>query len=356
MKAALLGAGNPHFDGHLRTLQELPEVEGIFIWGENTAALEPIQQSEEQKIEGVVTDLGAILDRPDIFFVIATLRTDLKPDLFVRILESGKHLMAEKPIGRTTPDVQRVVDTAERTGMQLGVCYQNRYSPLIREVRNLVGQGLLGPLMSVEMRMLTTQVKFRDPQGWLFRHEYAGSGILGWLGCHYIDMMRYITHDEIVSVSAEVATRSGEDIDVEDVATLSLRLRSGAIASLHAGYTLALHRSKYPTQPSYDTYVGLNGRDGRIHWSSPGDATHLNVETTHNSWAGAPQREFDYTMGDSPAYGGISGEHFIRDFIYAAQGKGTPPASGRDALQAARIIDAALESSQSGRRIAVEIP
>jgi predicted dehydrogenase len=210
--------------------------------------------------------------------------------------------------------------------------------------------------MSVEMRMLTTQVKFRNPQGWLFRHEYAGSGILAWLGCHYIDMMRYITHDEIVSVSAEVATRSGEGIDVEDVATLSFRLRSGAIGSLHAGYTLALSGSKYPSQPSYDTYVGLNGQDGRIHWSSPGVAEHLTVETTHNSWAGAPQRKFDYTLGESPAYGGIAGEDFIRDFIHAAQGKGASPASGHDALQVARIIDAALESSRSGRRIEVEVP
>ncbi len=356
MKAALLGTGNPHFDGHLGTLQELPEVESIVIWGENETALAAAQQSEVQKIEGMTTNLDEILARDDIFFVIATLRTDLKPDIFARVLESGKHLMAEKPIGRTAPDVQRVVETAERMGTQLGVCYQNRYNPLIRGVRDLVGQGLLGPLMSVEMRMLTTQVKFRNPRGWLFRHEYAGSGILAWLGCHYIDMMRYITHDEIVSVLAEVATRSGEDIDVEDIATFSLRLRSGAIGSLHVGYTLAFSGEKYPNQPSYDTYVGINGQDGRIYWSSPGTATHLNVETTHDTWAGAPQREFDYTLGESLAYGGVSGEHFIRDFIRAAQGRGSSPASGCDALQVARIIDAALESNRSGRRIEVDVP
>lgn len=356
MKAALLGAGNPHFEGHLRTLQELPEVDGIFIWGEDVTSLGPFQQSGEPKVAGTSTNLDEILARDDVFFAIATMRTDLKPDIFVRVLESGKHLMAEKPIGRTAPDVQRVVETAERMGMQLCVCYQNRYSPLIRDVRNFVGQGLLGPLMSVEMRMLTTQVKFRNPDHWLFSDEYSGSGILGWLGCHYLDMMRYITHDEIVSVSAEVATRSGEDIDVEDTATLSLRLRSGAVGSLHAGYMLALSGQKYRNTSSYDTYVGLNGQDGRIYWSSAGTATHLNVETTHSTWAGAPQREFDYTMGESPAYGGVSGEHFIRDFILAAQGKGDPPASGRDALQAGRIIDAALESSRSGRRIDVELP
>ena len=82
----------------------------------------------------------------------------------------------------------------------------------------------------------------------------------------------------------------------------------------------------------------------------------MSVETTQGSWASAPQREFDYTLGQSPAYGGIAGEEFIRDFIRAGQGEGAPPASGRDALQVARIIDAALESSQTGRRVEVELP
>ena len=62
--------------------------------------------------------------------------------------------------------------------------------------------------------------------------------MLTWLGCHYIDLMRYMTGDEIVSVQAEIATRSVEKIDVEDVAVLSMRLKSGAVASLHVGYML----------------------------------------------------------------------------------------------------------------------
>ena len=216
----------------------MPEIEGIFIWGEDQAALESFQQSGEHKVEGITTDLDEILARDDVFFAIATMRTDLKPDIFIRILESGKHLMAEKRSAELLQMCSGLSMQRNAQVWQLGVCYQNRYNPMIREARDLIGQGLLGSLMSIEMRMLTTQVQYRDPQGWLFRHEYAGSGILAWLGCHYIDMLRYITHDEIVSVSAEVATRSGEDIDVEDIATLSFRLRSGAVGSLHADILL----------------------------------------------------------------------------------------------------------------------
>ena len=353
MKAALLGIEHPHSLAHLRTLQVLPEIDSVLLWDENASALAHVQRTQGEKVAATFTDLARLLAQNGLFFVIAALRNDLGPEIFIRILEAGKHLMAEKPIGRAAADTVRVIEVAERTGMALGVCYQNRHNPLVIQARKLVGQGLLGPLMSVEVRMLTTQVQFRNPQHWLFDKALSGGGILSWLGCHYIDMIRYVTQDEIESVTAEVATRSGEAIDVEDIASLSLRLKSGAVGSLHAGYTLALSGSGYHNASGYDTYFGLNGRLGRLYWSSSGKASHLSVETTHPDWAGAPKREFSFALADSPAYGGVYGETFIRDFIRAAQGKGTVPATGLDALRVAQVIDAAYQSDQAGRRVMV---
>ena len=261
--------------------------------------------------------------------------------------------MAEKPIGKRAADTARVIDVAERTGMALGVCYQNRRNPLIVQARDLVAAGLLGPLISVEVRMLTTQVQFRNPHHWLFSKALSGGGILSWLGCHQIDMIYYIAQDEIVSVSAEVATRSGQAIDVEDIAALALRLKSGAVGSLHAGYTLALSGGGYHNITGYDMYFGLNGQLGRLYWSSSGKATHLAVETAHPNWSGAPRREFDFELAESAAYGGVYGETFIRDFIRAAQGEGTVPASGYDALRVAQVIDAAYESDRTGQRVVI---
>ena len=227
MKAALLGIEHPHSLAHLGTLQVLPEVEGILLWDENQTALDEVQRTRGEKVEATFTELDSLLAQDDLFFVIAALRNDLGPDIFVRALEAGVHLMAEKPIGKTAIDTARVVEVAGRHERTLGVCYQNRCNPLVLQARELIAQGLLGPLISVDMRMLTTQVQFRNPQHWLFDKERAGGGILSWLGCHNIDMLRYLTQDEIVAVAAEVATRNGAAIDVEDIAALSLRLGSG---------------------------------------------------------------------------------------------------------------------------------
>lgn len=356
MKAALLGIEHPHSLAHLSTLQQLPEVERILVWDENEAALNKILETQGEKVEKVYTNLEAVLAEPDLFFVIAAWRNDLSPDVFIRALEAGKHVIAEKPIGRTAVDTARVMAAAESAGLKLGVCYQNRRQPLIRDMRDFVRQGLLGPLMSAEIRLLTTQVQFRNPRLWLFSKAQAGGGILSWLGCHYIDLMRYVSGDEIVSVSAQVATRSGKEIDVEDVAALALRFRSGAVGSLHVGYTLAMSGSGYFNKSGYDIYVGFNGRAGRLYWSSSGKPTQLYVETTHPSWSAAPRRELAYELVDSPAYGGVAGEEFIRDFIRAAQGEGPLPASGQDALQVARVVDAAYESGRTGRQVDIEAP
>jgi predicted dehydrogenase len=356
MKAALLGIDHPHSLAHLATLQTMPEIDSILLWDESEDALARARQKQGDKVEATFTDLETLLTQDGLLFAIAAVRNDLGPDIFVKVLEAGVHLMAEKPIGKTAAETARVVDVAEQQGLALSVCYQNRYSPLIVQARKLVAQGLLGPLISVDVRMLTTQVQYRNPQHWLFNKGPAGGGILSWLGCHYIDMIRYVSQDEIVSVFAEVATRNDAEIDVEDIAALSMRLQSGAIGTMHAGYTLALSGSGYHNPSGYDTYFGLNGQLGRIYWSSSGRADHLQVETAHPSWAGAPRRSFDFEFAASPAYGGVAGEDFMRAFIGAARQEGMVPASGQDALQVARIIDAAYASDQSGRRMPVEVP
>jgi predicted dehydrogenase len=354
VKAALLGIKHPHSLAHLATLQQLPEVESILLWDEDRPALVSAQ-AQADKVEAVYTDLATLLAQADLFFVIAALQTDRGPAIFKQVLSAGKHLLAEKPIGRHQQETQEVIEVAEHAGLKLGVCYQNRQQPLVEDARRLVQQGLLGPLISVEVRMITTQVRFRNPQHWLFRQALAGGGMLSWLGCHYIDLIRYITGDEIVSVMAETAIRSGENIDVEDVAILTMRLDSGAIGSLHVGYMLTMSGTGYRNPTGYDLYLGFNGRAGRLSVTAT-PLVELNLETTDPAWAGAPKRKFIYDLAPSPAYGNVAGEIFVRNFIRAAQGQGDLPAACDDALQVARVVDAAYESSATGRRISIEPP
>src|SRR6266487_3255289 len=109
LTAALLGVTHPHALAHLRTLQALPEVEQILLWDEDAVALAGARQAQGQKVAQVSRDLDALLKRSDVLFAIVCVPTDMSPAICLSALAAGVHLLAEKPIGRTAAEVERVV-------------------------------------------------------------------------------------------------------------------------------------------------------------------------------------------------------------------------------------------------------
>ena len=102
--AALLGVEHPHSLGHLRTLQQLPEVERILLWDTSAEALARVSKELPDKVVGTYTNLDEMLAQRELYFVIAAVQNDLGRDLFTRCIEAGKHVMAEKPIGRNAAE------------------------------------------------------------------------------------------------------------------------------------------------------------------------------------------------------------------------------------------------------------
>ncbi len=245
-----------------------------------------------------------------------------------------------------------VAQDATRVGMIASVLYTRRFHPCVVAARTLAQSGSIGPLLTAECRFLTTQVKFRHPESWLFQRRHAGGGILIWLGCHCLDLLHHVTGDEITEIGALLANRSGEAIDVEDCAVLALKFRSGAVGTFHAGYTIAYSGQGYVNASGYDSYLGFNGRSGRIVW--PDLDPRLIIEGPPGPNA-APRREESFVMAPSTSYGGVAGEELFRRFIAATQGKGPPPTTLDDAVRMARIIEAAADSAADGRFVTVKL-
>lgn len=351
MQAALLGLSHPHSALLLSTLENLPEIGSIHLWDEDPALVQRTQHASHPKVVSASAELDAILARPDLHFAIVCVRHDKAAALSHRVIAAGKHLLAEKPVGLNSGEIAALQRAATERGVVATVLYGRRAHPCVITARNLVRAGVLGPLTSLEARFLTTQVRFRNPRHWLFQRQYSGGGILLWLGCHCLDLLHHVTDDEIVEVAGYLDTRSGEAIDVEDTATLALRFRSGAIGTFHVGYSLAFSGQGYVNAKGYDSYLGFNGRLGRVVWPSL-DAV-LQIESPPQT--GQPAiREEKFNLPESTSYGGSHGEAFIRWFIAATEGRTAPPATLADALRTARVIEAAELSSQTGRAIKVE--
>ncbi len=346
MRVLLAGLSHPHSLAHLRTLAQTPEVDAILLWDADAQRLASEEVRRTAKVTATHTDLDWLLTEHDADFALVAVRNDRMPAVCKRIAGEGVHLLVEKPIANSPAALAEVISAADRAGVRLGVCYPNRCHPLVEEAKRAVDAGLLGPLMTLHMQLLTTQPHFRNPQHWLFRKEYAGGGILPWLGCHYLDLMRFITGDEIVAVSGHCSTRSGEAINVEDVAVLNLTFASGAVGSLHVGYVLSLSGAGYENRQGYATHAEFCGQSGRLGWHGdtifPPD---LWIESSHPDWAAAPRREFRADLIPSTAYAGAHGLIFLRRFVQAIQTGDPLPASGEDALAVARVVEAAYASS-----------
>jgi predicted dehydrogenase len=143
-----------------------------------------------------------------------------------------------------------------------------------------------------------------------------------------------------------LATRSGEAIDVEDTAALTLRLGSGAVGTFHAGYSLAYSGEGYVNSAGYDSYLGLNFERGRIVW--PDLNYSLQIERPPRDGL-PPRRTESHPAPPSSSYGGAGGERFFREFIAATRREAPPPTRLSDALAVARLVEAAQRSSDSGR-------
>lgn len=350
MKAALLGLSHPHAGILLTTLENLPEITAVSLWDADPAVAAKPPLPTSRKAIPATTDLDAVLGQPDLLFAIVCVPTDQSAALCRRVLAAGKHLLAEKPVGLTSTEICAVQAEAASRDLVAGVLYVRRAHPCVVAMRNLLRAGELGPLFSIEARFLTTQVKFRQPDSWLFRRRQSGGGILLWLGCHCLDLMHHVPDDEIVEVGALLATRSDEAIDVEDTATLALRFRSGALGTFHAGYTLAYSGAGYMNLTGYDSYLAFNGRAGRVVWPDLNQRLHVESPPTATRPA---IREEQFEVTPSSSYGGAAGEGFFRDFLAAMQRRGKAPTTLADAVRTARILEAAEESARTGRFVSV---
>ena len=348
--AGLFGLSHPHAIAHLKTLVQSDWVDKVLLFDEAPDVVQKVQETYQTKVAGGYSDLDHMLSATEIDFGVACFRNDVNAELCIQLLQAGIHVVSEKPIGHTVAKIETAVKAAKDANLILGVMYQNRYHPTTQEAKQLIQKGVFGDVTACEARMVTSQVKFRNPKHWLFKKAQSGGGILSWLGCHYIDLVTYILGQDIVQVSGVVDTLSKEDIDVEDVASLTFRFANGALGSMQAGYQLAISGAGY-MGPTYDTYMGFRGQLGRVFWEPTKTPPDLHLESVADQWKMAPQRSFSYTLPQVEAYGGAHGLAFMNDFIKAMQGEGEPPATGADALKVARIIEAVYASSESGKRM-----
>ena len=347
IRVCLLGLTHPHSAAHLRTLDLLGAVEGIYLCPDEGEETPAALMRETTKILGVLPGLDALVSKRDAPVVLVALRNARVRVAALRLIRAGKHLYCEKPLGVSAEDACAIRDEALARGAHVSVCYPWRFHPYIREIRRIIAEGALGRIVQLNVRWAASQVRLRDPTHWLFRRAESGGGILSWLGCHWFDALRYMLQDDVVAVAGTTRTLSGEAIDVEDAACLSLRFASGAIGSFSTGYLLSGGRAGYEGGAS-DMALRIWGQRGRVIWDPALRDSPVTIETVSAAEQRASLREFNFERRECRAYSGPWGLEHAAQFFAAVEGESDFPSSVEDAIYVHRILDAAYRASESG--------
>jgi len=159
--------------------------------------------------------------------------------------EAGKHILCEKPLARTVEESKTMLDAVEKAGVKHMVAFNYRFVPAIRQIKHLVDSGALGQIYHWRAVYLQEWIMphYNESKIWRLDKSICGSGALGDLGTHIIDLAHYLVGD-MKSVSAHTQTFIKERplldgsgtgvVDVDDAFVAAVEFENGALGTLEA--------------------------------------------------------------------------------------------------------------------------
>jgi predicted dehydrogenase len=230
LRVALLGTGWI-MDFHARAVREHPGAELVAAANWREPSLRRL--AERHGIPRVTTDWRALAADPGVDAVVIGTPNALHAAQAIAFLEAGKHVLVEKPMGRTLAEADAMVAAAGRARGWLMVAHCWRFHPDVRALRARVEGGELGEI--VKTRSYGVHARW-GPSGWFTDPELAGGGALLDMGVHAIDTTRYLLGDpRPVRVCAAVGTRYG-GYAVDDDAVLLVSWSNGANSVVESGW------------------------------------------------------------------------------------------------------------------------
>jgi predicted dehydrogenase len=283
--------------------------------------------------------------------------------------KAGKHVFCEKPLARTAAEAKTMLDAVEKAGVKHMVAFNYRFVPAIAQARRLIESGKLGRIY--HWRAVYLQEWGMDPKmpiSWRFQKDIAGSGSLGDLGAHIIDLARFLVGEpkQVMGKTQNWLPQrpdgSGKLVksDVDDGVVALIEFEGGALGTVEA--------SRFcPGRKNFNSFE-INGENGSIQFNLE-RLNELNV-----FWKGEEPREtqgfhnalisegFHPYLANWWPHGHMLGwEHsFVHEFNHffdaIVNGKPVDPygATFVDGYRNAVICDAILASAQSGRAVDIK--
>ena len=349
LRVGIVGSGWAG-ETHLKAYQQLADVEVVAVADAQAERLAQIKDT--YAIPHTYTDYHDLIARDDLDIVSVATPNFLHAPVSVAALQSGKHVLCEKPLARTTAEGESMVKAALDNNRVLEVAFNHRRRGDVQGLKRYIDEGGLGRVYNAKAYWMRRS-GIPGMGGWFTSREQAGGGPLIDLGVHVLDMALYLLGEpEVVAVSgmtyAELGPRgrgsrgdrvAAGNYEVEDLATAFIRLKDGVTLLLEASWAVyGRHGDDYG--------VVLHGTDGgadidvvQYGWE--------NTLTIYSDTAGTPSIV-------KPKVGRGGGHaQVVAEFIDVVRSGDYEGHYGREGLRRAQIIEAIYRSAQEGRELAL---
>ena len=313
--------------------------------------------------ESYETDYRRLIERDDIGLVDVVTPGNSHRDVVLAALDAGKHVICEKPLANTLAEAKEMLAAARDAGTINTVCFNYRRAPAVQLAKKLVEEGRLGKIR--HWRSTYLQDFVMDPQFpliWRLKKELAGSGALGDIGAHSVDLARFLVGDvsEVVGMTetfvkerpleeASAGAETGE-VTVDDAAAFLARFENGAIGTFEATRFAAGRRNKNGFE--------INGSKGSVAFDLE-RMNELEVFFVDDEVDVQGFRTVSVTEPDHPYVGAwwppghiIGYEHTfvhtMKDLMGGIKAGRSPSPTFEDAYRVQAVLDAVERSAEGG--------
>lgn len=368
LRIGLIGTGfmgRTHSNGYNRVPNFFPELA-------YTPVLKAVCSRNAEKVqafadqwgyESVETDWKAVVARDDIDAIDICTPNDTHAEIAIAAAEAGKMILCEKPLSRNIEEGQKMVDAAEKTGVNTTVWYNYRRIPAVSLAKQIIDSGKLGKIFHYRANFLQDWTISADvPQGgtgtWRMDVEAAGSGVTGDLLAHCIDTAMWL-NGAITDVSAVTetfvkerfhqGTGKVEPVGIDDACIFHCHFENGSLGLFESTRYARGHKALYTFE--------INGEHASIRWDLH-DLNRLEYFDHRDEGIVRGWRSIHVTDGDQPYMDkwwvpglGIGYEHSfihqVADFLKSLEtGKPCSP-NFKDSLETQKVCEAVLESAAS---------
>lgn len=233
--------------------------------------------------------------------------------------EAKKHILCEKPLGLSIPEMRAMIKTCKENNVQLMTAFPSRFSKPIQEVKKMIDRGGLGEVLAIKGTNRGV-----NPGSWFIDPLKSGGGALMDHTVHVMDLMFWLTNSEVKDVYTEASTKFN-DIDVEDAGIVHVTFNNGTIGVIDTSWSL--HES-FPR--SFDLTLQITGTKGSIFVDALGQSNELySKETKKATW------EF---------WGDNIDQYLVNAFVHAIVHNEQVPITGEDGFNSTAVALATYES------------